>query len=516
MYINTTEELVRELGEIDAKIKQLENSPNRAFVLVEYETLSSFHWFNLCFKQFWDEFDRHSASQLLLYQKIIKKHTELCDRYVDLFREQLDYLESVIDFDHECIKELPPVIFSEDNSTDVIGFYQERFKHLKDEDGKPFYKIVLDSETNYEVIDGKSVPIDFYMFQSDRINDGHFKGLLGMYRCLDNIFSLMCIVCSYPNELTSGYKPNQDEIICALESELRHYDNEIGKKVERDLMKIAQPLKPYRNAPLTPNVWGLVMQVEDDMYEQAINTQVGEIDDKYLENISVTKNMLIDNYSLLEKIKTTCLDGEFFDIRLSVGTHNLLSSLNADNLDLFYELVLRRNIIQREMFPVDLEVKYEEWLKPTEEQQPEEDEENGLSDVHQSELDEIIEILQKGDWKQPATADNIKLLLNTVFGKDTSLLDEEDVDKCEKMWALVENGKGKDRKVLVSAKLAGFIGREENLIKSDGPKTISDDLFGKNNNQVNAINKGKLGCSKDFDAVIPFLKKYINKIIRQE
>ena len=512
MNINATEELIRELREIDEKIKHLENDPNRAFVLVEYETVHSFHYFNLCFKQFWDEFNRHSASQLLLYQHIIKKQTELRDRYVDLFREQLDYLENVIDFDNECIKELPPVIFSEDNSTDVIGFYKERFKDYKDENGKPLYDIVLDSGTNYEVIDGKNVPIDFYMFQSDIINDGHYKGLLGIYRCLDSIFTFMCTVCSYPTELTTGYKPNQDEIIFCLENELRKYAHEIGNKIERDLKKTAQTLKPYRNAPLTPNVWGQVMQQEDDMYEQAINTKVGEIDEKYLENISVTTNMLIDNYSLLQKIKNTCLDEELFDIRLSVGTHNLLSSLNSNNLDLFYELVLRRNIIQREMFPDELGTKYEEWLNPIKEQQSEEDEEIGLSIARQSKLDDIISILQKGYWKQPATAENITLLLNSVFGKDTSLLDEGDDALCEKMWALVEGGGG-DRMVIMPANLAGYFA-EENLL-AGSPKEISNALFD-NGNQVNNINKGNSNrCSAAFKGIIPFLKKYIDKIIRQ-
>ena len=81
MNINATEELIHELGEIDAKIKQLESSPNRAFVLVDYETLSLFHFFNLFFKQFWDEFDRHSASQLLLFKKIVKKYSELTFDY---------------------------------------------------------------------------------------------------------------------------------------------------------------------------------------------------------------------------------------------------------------------------------------------------------------------------------------------------------------------------------------------------------------------------------------------------
>ena len=512
MKINAAEELIKELGNIDVTLKQLESNPNRAFKLVEYDTLSSFHWFNICFKQFWDEFDRHSASQLLLYQEIIKKHTELSDRYVDLFREQLDYLEEVIDFNDERIKELPPVVFSEDNSTDVIGFYKEHFKDYKDDNGKPFYDIVLDSGTHSEVINGKSVPIDFYMFRSDKINNAHYNGLLGMYLCLDSIFTLMCTVCSYPDELSSGYKPHQDEIICALEKELRHYANEIGKNVERELKKMAQNLKSYRNAPLTPDIWGQVMQEEDDMYDQAINTQVCEIDDKYLENISVTKDMLIDNYSLLQKIKTTCLDGELFDIKLAVETHQLLSSLNADNLDMFYELVLRRNIIQREMFPDDLGVKYEEWANPIEEQQQEEDEEKGLSPARQSKLNEIIGILQRGNWKQPATADSVELLLNIVFGKDTSLLDDGDVDECDKMWALVEGGGG-DRMVIVPANLAGFFAEENLLVGS--PKEISTALFG-NGNQVNNINKGNSNrCSAAFRVLIPFLKKYIGKMIRQ-
>ena len=366
MNINATEELIRELGEIDVKIKRLENSPNRAFILIEYDTLSSFHWFNLCFKQFWDEFDSRSASQLLQYQNIVDTYSELSGRYVKLLREQIGYLGGVIDFNDKRVKDLPPVIFSEDNSKDVLGYYEEILKNEKDTDGLPLYTIRVDHDMHSEVIDGKDVPIDFYLFESDKLNEGHYKSLLEIHNCLNNIYLLMCAVCSYPERLIYGFQPDQKDIVSALENGLRQYAMEIGKKVERDLKKTAQELKPSRNASLTPDVWGQVMQREDEMYEQAIYTQVGEIDDKLLENISATKNMLIDNYSLLEKIKTTCLDEEFFDIRLSVGTHNLLSSLNADNLDLFYELVLRRNIIQREMFPEELSAKYEEWLSSSE------------------------------------------------------------------------------------------------------------------------------------------------------
>ena len=253
-------------------------------------------------------------------------------------------------------------------------------------------------------------------------------------------------------------------------------------------------------------------EAEDELFDLAISGKLDENEENRLEFITASRDQLTDNYALLQKIKITSYDEELFDIKLSVIVHQLLSSLNADNLDLFYELVLRRNIIHREMFPGKLGPKYEEWLNKTEEQQPEEDEVTGLSNARQSKLDEIISILQNGEWKQPATADNIELLLNTLFGKDTSLIDEGDISKCEKMWALVEGGGG-DRMMIVPANLAGFF-KEENLLKGT-PKEISTVLFS-NSNQVNNINKGKSGYrSNAFEEVIPFIKKYIDKIIRQ-
>lgn len=512
MYINAIEYLLRELEKIDANIKHLECSPNRAFILIESGTLSSFHWFNLCFKHFWiEEFDKKSASQLMLFQKIIKTHSELSGRYTSLFQEQIDYLKNILTINKKSSKDLNPVFFGEEKNKDIINYYEEQLKNELDIEGNPLYKIDVARNIYYEDDEKKSPALDFYTFRSDSINETYFKGLLGIYYCLKTIFKLMSVVCSYPEEIISGYKPNQEDILSALESELRIYAKEVSKRVERDLKKIAQRLKPNRNEPLTPDVWGLVMKEEDEMFEQAIYTQVGEIEDKYIENISATKDKLIDNYSLLEKIKTTCIDDELFDIRLSVETHQLLTSLNTDNLDLFYELVLRRNIIHCEMFP-ELKSQYEEWLNKVNEQ-ADEVEEDEMSAARQSKLNEIIRIMQNGDWKAPATAENVTLLLNTIFGRDVSLLEDGDEQLCEIMWTLVEGGSG-NRMEVVPANLAGFF-LEENLLNGS-PKTVSNDLFGKSNNQSNNINKGNSSrCSNAFSEVITFLTKYTNKIIRK-
>lgn len=363
MNINAIEELVRVLGQIDHKIKEIEISPNRAFVLIEYDTLSLFHWFNLCFKQFWDEFDRHSASQLLLYLNISDRYSELSKNYINLIREQISYLGRVIDFEHKCVKELPPVIFSEDNSTDVIGYYNELCKHSIDEDNKPLYRIDVDRDMHSEVINGKDVPIDFYLFRSNKINGLHYEGLYSMHKSLSYILDLMYTVSSYPYDLTNGTEISLEDTINALEKGLRQYAIEVGKDVERDLKIMAQGLKPSRNATIDSNVWGKVMDEEDRIYNSAISGKWGEDDERLLEHISATKEQLTENFALLQKIKTSSFDEELFDIRLSVKNHQLLSSINTENLDLFYELVLRRNIIHCEMFPEELRAKYDEWLK---------------------------------------------------------------------------------------------------------------------------------------------------------
>lgn len=516
MNINAIEELERVLDEIDAKIKHLESSPNRAFVLVEYETVNLFHWFNKCFKQFWDEFD-HSACQLLLFLKFTKRHSELNERYVALFREQIEYLKEVIDFDDNCVKDLPPVIFAENYRTDVLGYYMERLKDETDEDGSPFYDIELDSDTNYEMVNGKEMPIDFYIFRSDKINDKHYTGLIGMYNCLSNIYHLMSVVCSYPQYLQLGYTPSVGEIIYNLESELCCYAREIGQSVFRELKKIFLEFKRSNNESLPTDVWGKVMELEDDAFRLAISEQLIENEEKRFEYIDEDQRKLwTENYALLQKIKDTCIDDELFDVKQAVETHNLLSVLNAKNLDLFYELVLRRNIIHREMYSETLRVAYDEWVNPKVEIQTEENEDTVLSAARQSKLDEIIGILQNGNWKTPATAEKITQLLNVVFGKEEKLLDEGDMDECEKMWALVESGSGANRQEIVSGNLAGFL-RNENLIVGS-PSEICNDIYGKCNNQLkNYINKGNPNnCSQAFGAIIPFLRKYVDKIIRKD
>ena len=354
------------LKEIERYLEHLEISHNRVFEFLNQEHLSTFHRFNLCFKQFWDEFDRHSACHLLQYRQIIKTYIKYKNKYLSLLKEERDFLESEPDAWRREPFYSPSAILSEYAHADVIGYYDECLKKYKDKGGLPLYDIYKETEKHLIYFDGESEPL--YILQSERITNVHLKGLVGIAKCLNNRYHLMRVVCRYPEDLINGYKPSSQEVISAIENGLRQYAKDFGKNVERDLKIIAQGLKPSRNTPLTPDVWGRVMECEDEMFQQAVTTQVGEIKEKYLENISVTVNQLIGNSSLLKKIKASCVDEELFDISLSVKTHNLMTSLNAENLDLFYELVLRWDIIQREMFPEKLKAEYDRWFYLPQEQ----------------------------------------------------------------------------------------------------------------------------------------------------
>lgn len=407
MNKRATENLIRILDEIDSIIKDLESNPHRAFILMENSTISLFHEFNMSFKFYWKILDRNSASQLFKYMEISKRFSEMCDSYENMLVEQFDYFRGMIDYYNKSVDRLPLVIFSEERKNDYIGYYQE---YIGDNYGGSLDTLYQISATTREAFSKKyerlSQHTNYYELRCDILFDMHYNALANTFQCLETLLTIMSSVKLYP-QVIACYTPIQEDIIIALETDFRQFVIEKEMIVERDLQKTAQVLKPVRNAQLTPDVWGKVMEEEDDLYRLAISGQLGENKEKRFENIfDEQRKQLTYNASLLQTIKNTAVDGELFDIRLSVESQDLLSSLNADNLDMFYELVLRRNIIQREMFPDKLKDVYEEWLNGYKEQEDPEGndaEENACSTESPNDLNYYaptinLQTLLKQDW----------------------------------------------------------------------------------------------------------------------
>ena len=314
-------------------------------------------------------------------------------------------------------------------------------------------------------------------------------------------------------EIVENLNPSFEDFTLAIDNDLREWHFSFGKGVFKNLKEeLNRHFKQHPTDHNTPELWGEMLRADEEALKMAMRQQLTTCDDVKQEHWGEDMKKLMDeNGGLMRLIYSSCYTEELFDLEKIETSQQFISLLTPDNLSMFYDIIVRRNLIQSEMFP-ELKKQHEEWLNRVYEQ-PNEAEENRISVARQSKLDEIIGILQKGKWKEPATSENIALFLNTVFGQELSLLEESDKPLCDKMWALVEGGRG-DRMKIVPANLAGFFS-EENLL-SGSSKEISNDLF-ENEDQTNNINKGNsnYSSSESFCDVVPFLKKYISKIIRK-
>lgn len=344
------------------------------------------------------------------------------------------------------------------------------------------------------------------------INDNSHKARFALYDTLSDIMTLLLSVMNRGGQKIIDMNPSIVDFAKAIDDDLREWTFSFRETMFEDMKEdLTRHFKPYRTAPYTPELWGELLSADEDALLKASKHELAQCDAIKQEHWGEDmKEQMDKNGELMRLIYSSCRTEKLFDLRNVGDVQLFIELLTPDNLEMFYDIILRRNLIQCEMFP-ELKAQHDKWLEG-EEEQPDVDDGTGLIQARQSRLNEIIAILRNGQWKQPATAENIEQLLNTIFGRDVSLLEAGDEQLCEAMWALVESGSG-NRMEVVPANLAGFFS-EENLLNGS-PKTISNDLFGNSNNQSNNINKGNSRHrSKAFEEVIPFLTKYTNKIIR--
>lgn len=410
----------------------------------------------------------------------------ICDMYKDLYRAYNKHLWGLLEFYGGWLE-------GEYISFDGMeALRREKYeKDLKDVDDLPQYVVKLNKESH--------------------------EARFAAYTILTDAYNLLMAIMNRGGNIVIALNPTEEDFAKAFDADLRIRTRLLKDKIFREMEEeLARHYMENRTAGYTRQMWGKMQVADEEALKMAEKRILTKCDDPKHEHWGKAMKAKMVRYGkLMGTILSLIKYNELFDLGKPENVKPLIGLLGPGNLSLFYDIIIRRSLIQCEMFP-ELKAQYEIWLNNVSNNvndQSESNNETEMDTARQSKLDEIIGILQKGDWKLPATADNVKLLLNTVFGKDTSLLDEGDIDKCADMWALVEGGGG-ERMLIVPSNLAGFF-KEENLLKGS-PKEISNALFS-NGNQVNNINKGNPNhCSEAFKKVIPFLKKYIDKIIRQK
>ena len=140
-------------------------------------------------------------------------------------------------------------------------------------------------------------------------------------------------------------------------------------------------------------------------------------------------------------------------------------------------------------------------------------EEELLSEQESKILREIIALVNRGDWKSPATTENVELFFRTLFCCEKNLLEIEDVEDANKFKSFFKIGRsgGNSRVTISFANMVGYF--IKNCLLENSPQKINSQFF-KNEDLVNNINKGKNGGgSKVFNSLLPLLDKYRRRII---
>lgn len=184
--------------------------------------------------------------------------------------------------------------------------------------------------------------------------------------------------------------------------------------------------------------------------------------------------------------------------------------LNSENINRFYEIIHRYNVIQCRMFP-ELKNKYELWFngpKTANDDIPQ------LSHSRQAIYDAIMKYIGKGDWKAPATMENVKQFMNVVLGREPQKLDAADRQIPEKLWSLFEHGRtGKNTRIEIAwANIVGFLSAC-NLL-SGGSTVNNQKFFGQGKELISNIDHGGKMEGKALSELKQFLEKYCDRIIK--
>lgn len=129
---------------------------------------------------------------------------------------------------------------------------------------------------------------------------------------------------------------------------------------------------------------------------------------------------------------------------------------------------------------------------------------NAASDTRKEIADRLFELAECGEWENWVTADNIKGMLTTVLGIGETPLSEREKKMSERLWKMLEGGRGDDRVRITWQNIVGYL-LEKKLLKAKSAPKINKDFFGDTDGSDN-INKGRNGRLSEVE---PLLDAYV-------
>lgn len=131
-------------------------------------------------------------------------------------------------------------------------------------------------------------------------------------------------------------------------------------------------------------------------------------------------------------------------------------------------------------------------------------------DSRQAIVDELSALVEKGDWVDGITTDDIKGMLTAVLGRGETPLSDEEAEMSEVLWGMLEHGRGGNRVRVTWQNLVGYFW-DKKLLNAKSAPELNKDFFGDKIGSDN-INKGRNGR---LSKVTPLLDAYVPKLVKK-
>lgn len=164
-------------------------------------------------------------------------------------------------------------------------------------------------------------------------------------------------------------KPSIDDFAKAIGDDLREWTFSFGDSIFEGMKEdLTRHFKAYRTAPYTPELWGEMLSADEEALLMASKQQLANCNAVKQEHWGEDmKKQMDENGELMHLIYSSCRTEKLFDIGKVESSHELIALLTPYNLQMFYDIIVRRSLIQCEMFS-ELKEQHEEWLNNGNEQ----------------------------------------------------------------------------------------------------------------------------------------------------
>lgn len=274
----------------------------------------------------------------------------ICDMYKDLYCAYHKHLQSLLDFYGGWLE-------GEYISFDGMeALCNDRYeKDLKDVNDLPMYVAKLNKESH--------------------------EARFAAYSILSDAYDLIMTIMNRGGKIVIALNPSEEDFAKAFDADIRIRTRALKEKMFKEMEEeLARHYMENRTDGYTRQMWGKMQVADEEALKMANIKQLTKCDDPKQEHWGKgMKAKMERNGKLMGTILSLIKYNELFDLGKPENIKPLIGLLGPENLSLFYDIIIRRSLIQCEMFP-ELKTQHDAWLNKTQEMTEEVDEEeSGMS-----------------------------------------------------------------------------------------------------------------------------------------